>query len=103
MDKTPQYKTRTRSRREIGIYTGQRPSVAACKAFSTLRKKDKTITTFDVEVMTEGRRNYTWYRVTYETVDDALLGSMMRPVARKILEGDLPFIATLNLGGPTET
>lgn len=58
--------------------------MAACKAFSAMRKKNKSLDNLDVEVMTEGRKNYTWYHVTYETVSDDLLGTIQRPIARKI-------------------
>ena len=76
------YKT-TQSGVTIGIYNCQRPSAAACKAFTTLRRKDHSLKTASIAVATEGRVNSTIYDVEYARVEDAFFGSIERPVATK--------------------
>ena len=85
----PQYKTRFSNGDELGIYSAQRPSGAACKAFTSWARKVKEPgeAPIEIHVMTEGRKNYTRFMVSYETVDDPFLGTLRRPVARKIEEG----------------
>lgn len=68
----------------LGIYSGQRPSAAACKAFSVLRRKDTTIGPTKLSVVTEGRKKTTEFMVEYKRAPDAFLNIEMQPVATKI-------------------
>jgi hypothetical protein len=80
--KTPLYKT-TLEDKIIGIYNCQRPSAAASKAFTTLRRKDPELLKQQIHVHTEGRSACVTYDVSYETVLDSFFGSIKMPVARK--------------------
>lgn len=77
----PLYRTLYKSN-EVGVYSGQRPSVAACKAFTQLRKKDP-IKEACIEVYSVSRKSSTNFDVVYKQVDDDLLGSIYRPFATK--------------------
>lgn len=94
----PMYSTRVAPDGAKYVYTAQRPSDAACKAYTSHRKRTngpddlKAI----VFVTTEGRRAQVAYEVTYELVDDAFLGSFRRPVARKISEDTEVAVADQN-------
>ena len=84
----PLYKTSLDSGHDIGIYSAQRPSVAACKAFSAYQKKSKTNekSPLVVRVVTEGKTLCTRFQVVYAQVTDPFLGTLMRPVATQIKE-----------------
>ena len=94
----PQYKTRFAKGDELGIFTAQRPSGAACKAFTSWARKVKEPgdTPVEIQVMTEGRKNYTRFMVSYETVDDPFLGILRRPVARKFDESTVEQASSQN-------
>ena len=81
----PLYKT-TSSGVTIGIYNCQRPSAAACKAFTALRRKDRSLKTSAIAVATEGRSQSTIYNVEYARVEDPFFGFIDRPVATKRAE-----------------
>lgn len=84
----PLYKTMRPDLTTIGIYSGSRQQVAACKALTALRRKNKDLTDATVLVQTDTRKMFVTYRVTYETVVDEYLGTLQRPVARKITPVD---------------
>jgi hypothetical protein len=67
----------------IGTYSGQRPSTAACKAFTTLRRTNKSLQETQIKVLTQGHKNYVIYTVVYTDVEHALLGHVKKPVATK--------------------
>ena len=79
----PLYQTTNENGNVIGIYNGQRPSVAATKAFTTMRRRVPGLTESMVHVKTEGRREITKYSVVYCLVKDTFLGEIWRPVATK--------------------
>ena len=79
----PLYKTLTDADVDIGIYSSQRPSTAACKAFTVLRRKNFTLNECKIKVCTEGRKDVIVYTVTYTDVQDAFLGALKRPIAVK--------------------
>ena len=74
----------------IGIYNAQRPSVAACKTFSMLRRRNPKMQNAEISVVTEGNRKIEHnYMVTYKNDSDAFLGNIMRPVAVPFKAADL--------------
>ena len=82
----PLYKTSTVSGTTIGVYNAQRPSIAASKAFTTLRRQDKQLQNADVVVQTEGKKNSQSFQVEYKQVEDDFLGIVFRPIATKTSE-----------------
>ena len=87
----PLYKTSLDTGRDIGIYSAQRPSVAACKAYSAYYKKMGLVNENEspkgplvVRVVTEGKTLSTRFQVVYTQVTDPFLGTLMRPVATQI-------------------
>jgi hypothetical protein len=68
----------------LGIYSGQRPSAAACKAFSVMRRKDPSLGPTRLSVVTEGRKKTTEFMVEYKNEPDAFLNISMQPVATKL-------------------
>lgn len=83
--KMPLYEVRRSSDNNvIGQYTAQRPSTAATKAFTTLRKKDKTIEKETFMVQTDSRTKPVQFIVEYREVNDDFLGLKKRPIALKI-------------------
>jgi hypothetical protein len=68
----------------IGQYTAQRPSTAATKAFTTLRRKDKSLDKETFMVQTESRSTRIQFRVEYREVNDDFLGLKKRPIAIRI-------------------
>ena len=102
----PLYKT-TSSGVTIGIYNCQRPSAAACKAFTALRRKDRSLKTSAIAVATEGRSQSTIYNVEYARVEDPFFGFIDRPVATKRAEksgavekpAEAQKVASENFGG----
>lgn len=78
----PLYQTRTATD-AVGVFQGQRPSAAACKAFSKLRRLNKDLVEQKIYVLTEGHKMSSAYNVQYIEVTDAL-GTFKRPVATKI-------------------
>ena len=81
----PMYQTLNADGSVIGVYGGQRPSVAACKAFTTLRRQGREAP-MCIHVVTEGRKLSRAYDVNYAVVQDPFLGSMSRPVATARLD-----------------
>ncbi len=79
----PLYKT-SQNEKIVGIYNCQRPSAAACKALTALRRKDQSIEKAVIQVQTEGRLLSAKFDVTYESVNDSFFGSIKMPVARKM-------------------
>lgn len=78
----PQYQTRAAGH-EPKVYAAQRPSGAACKAFTVYRKMHPNTNVLAVEVQTEGKLTWTTFDVTYEEVEDSFFGKLQRPVAVK--------------------
>lgn len=68
----------------LGIYSGQRPSAAACKAFSVLRRKNPDIGPTKLAVVTEGRKKTTEFMVEYKHAPNEFLKIEMQPIATKI-------------------
>lgn len=68
----------------VGVYSGDRPAVAACKAFTSLRREDKSLDSATLHVVTEGRKRLTTYKVRYGALEDVFLGELMRPIAEKV-------------------
>jgi len=70
----------------IGIYKAQRPSVAACKSFSTLRRRRKSLEQSNITVVTEGPKKIEHhFCVSYGLcARPHVLGPLMRPIATKI-------------------
>jgi hypothetical protein len=79
----PLYKTSTSTGTTIGVYNAQRPSIAATKAFTTLRRQDKQLIQSEVHVQTEGKKNSQSFQVEYKQVEDDFLGTVFRPIAIK--------------------
>jgi len=67
----------------VGTYNAQRPSVAACKAFTTLKRSNATLEQAFIEVQTEGKKNLSKFKVEYMQVEDKFLGLLHRPIATK--------------------
>jgi hypothetical protein len=66
----------------IGRYSAQRPSVAACKSFTSLRRRNKDLKKAEITVVTEGPKKIIHdYSVSYDESIHDLLGLMFRPVA----------------------
>jgi hypothetical protein len=83
----PIYQTKFEGQ-SVGIYTAQRPSIAACKTFSTLRRRNPHMSEARIAVVTEGHRKIEHnYNVTYKNETDSFLGNITRPVAEEI-KGD---------------
>jgi hypothetical protein len=68
----------------IGQYAAQRPSTAATKAFTALRRKDKSLEKETFTVQTESRSTKMQFRVEYREVNDDFLGLRKRPIALRI-------------------
>lgn len=69
----------------VGIYSCQRPAIAACKAFTILRRSNGDLQTVSVSVQTEGRKGLTAdFLVEYKHCPDEFLKLDMRPVATRI-------------------
>ena len=68
----------------VGIYTAQRPSKAACKAFTQLRTKNKDIETLQIEVCTQCKKKSCIFNVKYTTQEPDAFGVTSRPVAEKV-------------------
>ena len=79
----PLYKTSNVSGLTIGVYNAQRPSIAASKAFTTLRRQNKDLRTADISVQTEGKKLSQAFQVEYKEVQDAFLGLVFRPIATR--------------------
>jgi hypothetical protein len=94
MTKVPLYKT-TKDLKIVGFYNCQRPSAAACKAFTSLRRKDNSLTRETIQVTTEGRSASVNYDVSYESVDDVFFGKIMMPVAKK--SGEISVITDVEI------
>lgn len=85
----PLYQVRNASCNSIlGHYIGDRPSAAACKASTSMRRKDPMLKTMRLKVLTEGRKMHVTFEVTYEAASsDAFseaCGIVNRPKARKV-------------------
>lgn len=78
----PTYKTFYNSV-EVGVYSGQRPSTAACKAFTQLRKAKPTNEAI-IDVLSTTKKKPIQFRVEYKESTDDLLGTIYRPYATKI-------------------
>lgn len=70
----------------LGVYSGQRPSAAACKAFTVLRRKDPEMGPTKLAVVTEGRKKTTEFVVEYKSAPNEFLKIEMQPVATKITD-----------------
>ena len=68
----------------VGSYNAQRPSTAAKKAFTTLRKRQKTLVKETFFVYTESRIKPQKFVVEYMESEDEFLGRIKRPVATRI-------------------
>jgi hypothetical protein len=77
----PLYQTLHDNGSVIGVYNAQRPSVAACKAFTTLRRINPSENALTIRVVTEGRKLSQAFNVHYAMTHDAFFGEIMRPVA----------------------
>jgi len=92
----PLYKTSHFITKEtIGIFQGQRPSTAANKAFTKLRRSNKDLIEETIDVITEGHKHNTTYTVKYTQVNDPLLGIIMRPIATKTYNSCPAFSSTI--------
>ena len=68
----------------LGVYSAQRPSTAACKAFTVLRRKEPNLGPTKISVVTEGRKKLTDFIVEYKYDPDDYLKIEMRPVATRL-------------------
>jgi len=70
---------------DLGTYTAQRPSTAACKAFTQLRRKmvvqDHGPTYIFVKLTMSCKRGQL-FEVRYKETDHTLLGTLKRPCAK---------------------
>jgi hypothetical protein len=74
----------------IGTYNAQRPSKAACKAFTQLRTKNKDIETVQIEVCTTCKKKSCIFNVKYQTQEQPdAFGITSRPVAEKVAANEL--------------
>jgi hypothetical protein len=81
----PLYQTlKSDTKEPIGIFQGQRPSAAANKAFTKLRRTNKDLVEQIIDVVTEGHKHTTRYNVKYSEVNDELLGLIKKPVSTKM-------------------
>lgn len=86
----------------VGIYNCQRPSTAACKAFTTLKRRDPQLESAVILVTTEGRSLTTTFDVKYGSTQDDFFGTIFRPVASKIHSGGVIPESEVKVDVPSE-
>jgi hypothetical protein len=67
----------------IGTYTAQRPSIAACKGLTILRKQDKSIEKRCISIQVSSKKERTLFDVEYKDATHAFLGSCKKSIATK--------------------
>jgi hypothetical protein len=82
----PLYKTSNGSGKTIGVYNAQRPSIAASKAFTSLRRQEKDLLNAEIFVQTEGKKITQSFQVEYKQIQDDFLGLVFRPIATKTVD-----------------
>jgi hypothetical protein len=65
----------------VNTYKAQRPSVAACKAFTQLQKKSTNEMSARIEVKTVGTKRSHIFHVEYKEAQEGPFGPLRRPVA----------------------
>jgi hypothetical protein len=65
-------------------YCAQRPSSAACKGLTSLRRKDSSIDSVVLSVQATSKKTPMRFRVEYKEIQDDFLGLLKRPVATKL-------------------